>query len=59
MNAQLAARHTGIVRETGITPIAIANAPITGRKVLVVATLLVISVKNIIRVAIAKTKTKG
>ena len=59
INAQLAAKQTGIVKETGTTPIAIAKAPITGRKVLVVATLLVISVKNIIKVATAKIKIIG
>jgi len=58
INAQLAARQTGIVNETGIAPIAIAKAPMTGRKVLVVATLLVISVKKIISVATAKIKPK-
>ena len=59
MNAQLAAKHTGIVKETGTTPRAIAKEPITGRNVLVVATLLVISVKKIIKVAIAKINIIG
>ena len=48
-----------MVKETGITPMAIASAPITGRKVLVVATLLVISVKKIIMVATAKIRIIG
>ena len=48
MNAQLAARTTGIVRATGAIPRATATAPTTGRNVDVVATLEVISVKNII-----------
>ena len=59
INAQLAAKQTGIKRETGITPIARAKALMTGRNVLVVATLLVISVKKIIIVAIAKIRIIG
>ena len=59
IKAQLAAKQTGMVKETGTTPIAIANAPMTGRKVLVVATLLVISVKKIIKVATASIKIIG
>ena len=59
MNAQLAAKHTGTVSDTGRTPIAIANAPKTGRKVVVVVTLLVISVKNIIKVATASINNIG
>ena len=59
MNAQLAAKQTGTVNETGRTPIAIANAPNTGKNVVVVVTLLVISVKNIIKVATANIKRIG
>ena len=59
MKAQLAAKTTGIVRATGAMPKATATAPTTGRKVEVVATFDVISVKNIIRVATAKIKTMG
>ena len=59
MNAQLAAKHTGTVKETGRTPIAIARAPNTGKKVVVVVTLLVISVKKIIKVATANIKSIG
>lgn len=51
MNAQLAANTTGIVSDIGNTPMEMATAPTTGKKVLVVATLEVISVKNIIKVA--------
>src|SRR6056300_165281 len=57
IKAQLAAKQTGIANETGKTPIAIP--PKTGRNVVVVVTLLVISVKNIIKVAIAKIKNIG
>ena len=46
MKAQLAARTTGMVRETGSTPIDTATAPTTGKNVLVVATLDVISVRK-------------
>ena len=53
MKAQLAARQTGTVNDTGSIPIAIARAPKTGKKVVVVVTLLVISVKKIIKVATA------
>ena len=59
MNAQLAAKHTGTVKETGRTPMAIASAPNTGKKVVVVVTLLVISVKKIIKVATANIKSIG
>ena len=59
MNAQLAAKQTGTVSETGNTPIAIASAPKTGKKVVVVVTLLVISVKKIIKVATARIKSIG
>ena len=59
MNAQLAARTTGIVRATGAMPRATATAPTTGRKVEVVATFEVISVKKIIKVATAKINTMG
>ena len=54
INAQLAAKHTGTVKETGRTPIAIAKAPNTGKKVVVVVTLLVISVKKIIKGSVIK-----
>ena len=43
----------------GKTPIAIARAPKTGKKVVVVVTLLVISVKKIIKVATAKISNIG
>ena len=59
MKAQLAARQTGTVNDTGSIPIAIARAPKTGKKVVVVVTLLVISVKKIIRVATAKINNIG
>ena len=59
INAQLAAKHTGTVSETGKTPIAIARAPKTGKKVVVVVTLLVISVKKIIKVATARINRMG
>ena len=57
MKAQLAAKTTGIVRAIGVMPKATATAPTTGRKVEVVATLDVISVKNIIMVATANIRT--
>ena len=56
MKAQLAARTTGTVKTSGATPTATATEPNTGRKVEVVATLLVTSVKNIINAATAITK---
>ena len=59
MNAQLAARTTGIVKATGAIPRATATAPTTGKNVDVVATLEVISVRNIIKVATANIKTIG
>ena len=59
INAQLAAKHTGIVSDTGNTPIATATPPKTGRNVVVVVTLLVISVKKIINVATANIKSIG
>ena len=59
IKAQLAAKHTGTVKETGRTPIAIAKAPNTGKNVVVVVTLLVISVKKIINVATANIKSIG
>ena len=59
MKAQLAARQTGTVRDTGSTPIPIATAPNTGKNVEVVATLEVTSVKKIIKVATASIKKIG
>ena len=59
INAQLAANTTGIVRATGAIPRATATAPTTGKNVEVVATLEVISVKNIIKVATANMRTMG
>ena len=59
MKAQLAAKQTGTVSDTGRTPIAMAKAPKTGKKVVVVVTLLVISVRKIINVATAKIKSIG
>ena len=59
IKAQLAARQTGTVRETGRTPMPTATAPNTGRKVEVVATLLVTSVKKIINAATANIKNIG
>ena len=59
MNAQLAANTTGIVRATGAMPKATATAPTTGKNVEVVATLEVISVRKIIKVATAKINTIG
>ena len=54
INAQLAAKHTGTVSETGSTPIPTATAPKTGKNVEVVATLDVTSVRKIINPATAK-----
>ena len=59
IKAQLAAKHTGTVNETGNTPIPTATAPKTGKKVEVVATLDVTSVKNIINAATANIKNIG
>ena len=59
MNAQLAAKTTGIVNCTGNIPKPIATAPTTGKKVLAVATFDVISVKNIIIVATHNISTIG
>ena len=59
MNAQLAANTTGIVRATGAIPKATATAPTTGKNVEVVATLEVISVRKMIKVATAKINTIG
>ena len=59
MNAQLAARTTGIVRATGAISSATATAPTTGKNVEVVATLEVISVRKIIKVATANINTIG
>jgi len=59
INAQLAANTTGIVKATGAIPRATATAPTTGKNVEVVATLDVISVKNIIKVATASIRTMG
>ena len=59
MNAQLAANTTGIVRATGAMPKATATAPTTGKNVEVVATLEVISVRKMIKVATAKINTIG
>ena len=56
MKAQLAAKTTGIVKDIGAMPKATATAPTTGKKVEVVATLDVISVKNIIKVATANIR---
>ena len=44
MKAQLAARHTGTVSDTGSTPMPTATEPKTGKNVEVVATLEVTSV---------------
>ena len=46
IKAQLAAKQTGTVSDTGSTPIPIATAPKTGKKVEVVATFEVTSVKK-------------
>ena len=59
INAQLAAKTTGIVNATGAIPSATATAPTTGKNVEVVATFDVISVKNIIKVATASMRTMG
>ena len=59
INAQLAAKTTGTVKAIGAMPRATATAPTTGKNVEVVATLEVISVKKIINVATASTRTKG
>ena len=55
IKAQLAAKVTGAANIIGLMPISIAIAPITGRNVAVVATLLVSSVKKIIITAIIIT----
>ena len=49
IKAQLAAKQTGTVSDTGSTPIPIATAPKTGKKVEVVATFEVTSVKKKLR----------
>lgn len=59
IKAQLAARQTGTVKDTGRTPMPTATAPNTGRKVEVVATLLVTSVKKIINAATANIRNIG
>ena len=59
MKAQLAAKHTGTVSDTGRTPIPTATAPKTGKNVEVVATLEVTSVRKIIKAATAKIKKIG
>ena len=59
INAQLAAKTTGMVKAIGAMPRATATAPTTGKNVEVVATLEVISVKKIINVATASTSIKG
>ena len=59
IKAQLAAKTTGIVKAIGAIPKATATAPTTGKKVEVVATLEVISVKKIIIVATANMSTIG
>ena len=56
MNAQLAANVTGAAKIIGLIPISSAIAPITGKKVAVVAILLVNSVSKIIIIAILNTK---
>ena len=52
MKAQLVAKVTGAAKIIGLIPISIAIAPITGKKVAVVAMLLVNSVRKIIIMAI-------
>ena len=59
IKAQLAARQTGTVSDTGSTPMPIATAPKTGKNVEVVATLEVTSVKKIIKAATASIKKIG
>ena len=59
INAQLAARQTGMVKETGKTPIATAIPPKTGKNVAVVVTFEVISVRKIIKVATANIRIKS
>ena len=59
IKAQLAAKHTGTVSDTGKTPIPIATAPNTGKNVEVVATLEVTSIKKIIKAATASIKKIG
>ena len=56
IKAQLAAKTTGIVKTSGAIPIATATAPKTGKKVEVVATLLVTSVRKMIKAATAITR---
>ena len=55
INAQLAASGIGATRIIGLMPISTAMAPTTGRKVAVVAILLVNSVKKIIIAVISTT----
>ena len=57
MNAQLAASVTGTVSMIGSNPASSAIAPTTGRNVLVVAVLLVSSVRKMIVAAVAATMT--
>ena len=59
MNAQLAANTTGMVKATGAIPRATATAPTTGKKVEVVATFEVISVKKMMSVATYRINTIG
>ena len=59
IKAQLAAKQTGTVSDTGSTPIPIATAPKTGKKVEVVATFEVTSVKKIIKAATANIRKIG
>ena len=56
IKAQLAAKVIGAAKITGFIPISIAIAPMTGKKVAVVAMLLVNSVRKIIIMAILITK---
>ena len=59
INAQLAAKQTGMVKDTGKIPIATAMPPKTGKNVVVVVTFEVISVKKIIRVVTANIRIKS
>ena len=57
INAQLAARVIGMTNRSGSFPVSTARAAITGRKVAVVARLLVSSVRKMTR-AVAATINK-
>ena len=58
MKAQLAAKVIGTHSTNGLIPASTANAPMTGKNVAVVATLLVSSVKKITNKVATTTNTR-